>query len=256
MSEAAFSVDAFHRGRFHIVQPAQGGHRSGTDAMMLAACVPQGFDGHCADLGAGSGAAGLAVLARLPKARMVLVENDPLMIDCAERSLALPQNADLAKRCALLPADMTLRGAARREAGLADAAFDFVIFNPPFNNPADRQTPHRSKAGAHVMDATLFDDWMRTVTAILKPGGRFALIARPESFGDIVQTCGRRFGGLKLLGVHPHADAAAIRILLGGTKGSRARLQILPPHVLHLAGGHGFLPKADAVNNGTASLFE
>ena len=31
-----FTIDAFHRGRFHLVQPKGGGHRSGVDAMLLA----------------------------------------------------------------------------------------------------------------------------------------------------------------------------------------------------------------------------
>ncbi|RWH47878.1 MAG: methyltransferase, partial [Mesorhizobium sp.] len=35
----AHTVDAFHRGRFWLVQPRQG-HRAGMDAMMLAAAVP------------------------------------------------------------------------------------------------------------------------------------------------------------------------------------------------------------------------
>ena len=54
---SGFSIDVFHRGRFELVQPSGQGHRSGIDAMMLAAAVPEGFDGHCADLGAGAGAA-------------------------------------------------------------------------------------------------------------------------------------------------------------------------------------------------------
>ncbi|TIW14778.1 MAG: methyltransferase, partial [Mesorhizobium sp.] len=53
----AHTVDAFHRGRFWLVQPSQGGHRAGMDAMMLAAAVPSGFSGRLADFGAGAGAA-------------------------------------------------------------------------------------------------------------------------------------------------------------------------------------------------------
>jgi tRNA1(Val) A37 N6-methylase TrmN6 len=255
VSEAPFTIDAFHRGAFHLVQPKDGGHRSGIDAMMLAACVPDGFAGHCADLGAGAGAAGLAVLARLPQARATLFENHPLMADCARRTLALPANAPLAARCALVEADVTLRGANRRAAGLGDNAFDFTIFNPPFNNPADRATPDAARQGAHVMSETLFEDWMRTVTAITRPGGSFALIARPESIGAIIAAICRRFGAVRVKPVHARASEPAIRILVTGIKGSRARLQLMPPHVLHADGPEAFLPAAVAVNNGTAALF-
>jgi len=33
------TVDAFHYGRFHVVQPKGRGHRSGMDAMLLASLV-------------------------------------------------------------------------------------------------------------------------------------------------------------------------------------------------------------------------
>ncbi|MCR4269269.1 methyltransferase, partial [Nitratireductor sp. ZSWI3] len=56
-----FSVDSFHRDAFRLVQPARGGHRSGIDAMLVAAALPDGFAGAVADLGAGAGAAGFAV---------------------------------------------------------------------------------------------------------------------------------------------------------------------------------------------------
>ena len=68
----ATTIDAFHRGRFHLVQPAKGAHRSGIDAMILAASVPPDFSGMLADLGAGAGAAAFAVLDRCPRAYAIL----------------------------------------------------------------------------------------------------------------------------------------------------------------------------------------
>jgi tRNA1(Val) A37 N6-methylase TrmN6 len=255
MSEAPFSIDAFHRGRFHVVQPSKSGHRSGIDAMLVAACVPDGFAGPIADLGAGAGAAGLAVLSRLPQAQVLLIEHDPLMADCARRTLALPANAALAGRADVLEADVTLRGSARREAGLSDDAFDFAILNPPFNDARDRQTPDSLKQTAHVMNDGLLETWMRTVTAIVKPGGGFALIARPESLSEVLTAASGRFGALKVKPVHARNGEAAIRVLVKGTKGSRARLELHAGHVLHEEGRDAFLPQADAVNNGLAGLF-
>jgi tRNA1(Val) A37 N6-methylase TrmN6 len=191
------SIDLFHRGRFHLVQPKNGGHRSGIDAMMLAAAVPDDFAGQCADLGAGAGAAGLAVLSRFPKANVTLFENDAIMVDCARQSLALRENSGFAERASVVEADVTLRGDAREAAGLLNDQFDFAIFNPPFNDASDRQTPNATKAAAHVMSETLFEDWFRTVAAIVKNGGGMALIARPQSLGDILNAIGKRFGALE-----------------------------------------------------------
>ena len=248
------SIDSFHRGRFHLVQPLGGGHRSGVDAMMLAAAVPDGFAGHCADLGAGAGAAGLAVLSRLKDARVTLFENDPLMANCARQSLALLQNAAFSARAIVVEADVTLRGDAREAAGLINNHFDFAIFNPPFNDAADRQTPDALKANAHVMGEMLFEDWVRTAAAIVKPSGGMALIARPQSLDAIFSAIGKRFGALEIIPVQPHAEAAAIRVIVRGVKGSRARLTLMPAHVLHAKGAEAFLLKAEAVNNGVVGL--
>lgn len=253
---AADTLDAFHRGRFHLVQPAKGGHRAGVDAMILASTVPSDFAGHLADLGAGAGAAGLAVASRCPLARVLLVEKSAVMADYAARTLAHPSNADLKPRVALIQADVTLAGRARIAAGLADNVFDFAIMNPPFNAAADRRTPDAVKAEAHVMEGDLFEQWLRTAAAIVKPGGHVALIARPASMPSIFDALAGRFGGATLVAVQPRAQEPAIRIVVRAVRGSRAGLTLDPALVLHGETGHGFTERAEAINNGRAGLFD
>lgn len=249
------SADAFHRGRFVIVQPKSGHHRAGLDAMLLAATVPDGFAGHLADLGAGAGAAGLAVLSRCPRAQVTLVENQPTMLACARLSLGHPENADLSRRATLLNADVTLAGQARQSAGLVQDMVDHVIANPPFNDARDRQTPIKGKATAHVIDSEALAAWIRTAAAIIRPGGRLAMIARPSMLGEVLGALGNRFGGTAIRPIHPRPDAPAIRFLFEAVKGSRARLMMLTPVILHPAGtGTGFTEAADALINGRAHL--
>jgi tRNA1(Val) A37 N6-methylase TrmN6 len=248
------TLDAFHRGKFWLVQPARGGHRAGMDAMMLAAAVPGSFAGRLADFGAGAGAAGLAVASRCPHSHVVLVERAPEMAQFARASLAHPQNGHLAGRAAIVEADVTLTGKARAAAGLADASFDFAIMNPPFNTAADRATPDTLKRVAHVMDDGMFEAWLRSAAAVVKPRGGLAIIARPVSLAPILAAIEGRFGGAEIVPVHPRADLAAIRIILRALRGSRAALTLRPPLVLHEAGDR-FSTHADAINNGRASLF-
>ncbi|HEV7254810.1 MAG TPA: methyltransferase [Mesorhizobium sp.] len=251
---AAETLDAFHRGAFWLVQP-QGGHRAGTDAMMLAGAVPSSFAGRLADLGAGAGAAGLGVAARCPQACVVLVERSPVMADYARRTLAHPLNAGLASRAEVLEADVALSGRAREAAGLGAESFDFTILNPPFNASADRASPDALRREAHVMGDALWERWLRTAAALVRPRGGLALIARPESLPAIFGALGNRFGGAELLAIHPRECAPAIRVVLRAWRGSRKRLSLHPPLALHDGPGHGFSPRADAVNNGFASLF-
>lgn len=251
----AATVDAFHRGRFVLVQPRSGHHRAGLDAMLLAATVPDGFAGHLADLGAGAGAAGLAVLGRCPHARAVLAENDATMLACARRTLDHPQNAALSARATLLDADVTLAGTARAAAGLPPDRFDAVIANPPFNDARDRRTPAPGRAAAHVIDGQTLAAWIRTAASIARPGGRLSLIARPSMLAAILAAMEGRFGGIAIRPVHARPDAPAIRMLVAGSKGSRARLALLPQLVLHPAGtGTAFTGEADALINGRAHL--
>lgn len=244
------TLDAFHRGRFHLLQPKNGGHRAGMDAMMLAALVADERPVRVADLGAGAGAAGLGVAARLPHAEVTLVERSPLMADYARRTLQLAENAFLADRVQVVEADVTLKGRARVAAGLPDDHFHHVIMNPPFNDGRDRRTPDALKAEAHAMTEDLFEGWVRTAGAIMVPGGQLSLIARPESVGEILAACGRRFGGLELTAIHPRPGEEAIRLLVTAIKGSRARLKWRAPLVMHAEEGHAFTAFVDDLNNG------
>lgn len=246
------TVDAFHRGRFHLIQPLGQGHRSGMDAMLVASLVSCRSGCRVADLGAGAGAAGLAVASRIEEAEVLLVERSPVMADFARRSLALPENAHLAGRVSVLEADVALSGKARAAAGLPDDTFDHVIMNPPFNDAADRRTPDRLKAEAHAMSGDLFEAWIKTAGAIMKPGGQLSLIARPESIAGIIEACGRRFGGIEITPLLPRAGENAVRILVSAIKQSRKRLALRAPLVMH-GEGHRFSPEVDDLNNGRAA---
>jgi tRNA1(Val) A37 N6-methylase TrmN6 len=249
----AETVDAFHFGKFHIVQPKGRGHRAGMDAMLLAALVAGNGPMRVADLGAGAGAAGMGVASRIEGADVVLFERSAEMAGYARKSMDHPDNVRIAPRLSLVEADVTLKGKARLAAGLADDSFDHVIMNPPFNDAGDRRAPDGLKAAAHAMEGDLFEDWIRTAGAILKPGGQLSLIARPESIAAIVDACGQRFGGLEITMLHAREGESAIRLLMTAIKGSRARLVFRAPLFMHGEGTHRFLPFVDDLNNGRAA---
>ena len=129
-------ADAFLGGRLLLRQPAEG-HRCGTDAVLLAAAAPADFSGLAIDVGAGVGAAGLALALARPGARIGLLENDPFIAGLARANLL--QNK-LAGRGQVLEADV-LSKASRRGAGLRDESAGLVITNPPFLDPGRRRFP-------------------------------------------------------------------------------------------------------------------
>lgn len=253
MADIAETIDAFHRGGFHIVQPKGRGHRSGMDAMLLASLVADERPIRLADLGAGAGAAGFAVASRLADASVTLFERSAEMADYARRSILLPENTHLAGRISVIEADVTLTAKARNEAGLLDEIFDHVVMNPPFNDAGDRRTPDALKAEAHAMTEGLFESWIRTAGAIAMPGGQLSLIARPQSIAEIIAACGKRFGGMEITAIHPRNGENAVRILVTAIKGSRARLSLRAPLIMHEEGSHKFSPLVDDLNNGRAA---
>ncbi|EJF75314.1 methyltransferase [Bartonella alsatica] len=250
------TIDSFHRGKFYLVQPRKYGHRSGMDAMLLASLVPNNLKGKVVDLGAGAGAAGLAVASRCLKVHVTLVERSAFMASYAEKTLMLKQNEKFAERICLIEADVTLKGRNRLKAGLADNSFDFAIMNPPFNNSADCKTPYKQKSEAHVMPEAMFEHWLRSAAAIVKPGGYLGLIARPQSLNDILHALKGRFGGICIIPVHARTTTAAIRILFYAKRGSRAALSVLPALIMHEDDGYTFSPGVNAINNGCISLWE
>jgi tRNA1(Val) A37 N6-methylase TrmN6 len=255
IAQSPHTIDAFHRGRFVLVQPAKGGHRAGMDALVLAAAVPSNFSGHVADFGAGAGAAGLAVMSRCPQASVLLVERSPEMASYARLSLDHPGNGELAARASVLVADVALAGKARQAAGLADRSADFVLMNPPFNDGRDRATPDALRREAHVAEDGLFETWLRSAAAVLRPRGKVALIARPASLAPILAALSGRFGSAEILPVHPGAAEPAIRIVLRAVRGGRGAPSLLPPLFLHEGAERRFTARAEAIGAGEASLF-
>ncbi|MBS3648300.1 methyltransferase [Pseudaminobacter sp. 19-2017] len=250
------TVDGFHRGRFFLVQPAKGGHRAGMDALVLAAATPSGFAGMAVDFGAGAGAVGFAVAARCPAARVLLVERSPEMVSFARLSLANAGNSHLASRIDILQTDVSLAGRAREAAGLRDRSADFVLMNPPFNEPIDRSTPNELRREAHVGSGSVFADWLRSAAAVLKPRGKVALIARPSSLADILTALSGRFGGAEILPVYATLSRPAIRIVVRAIRGARGAPSIMPPLVLHREEDQSFTAEADAILSGESSLFD
>lgn len=247
--------DAFHRGKFWLVQPARGAHRAGLDAMLLAAAVPTDFSGTVADFGAGAGAAGLAVIARCPQAHTLLVERSLEMAGFARAGLSLEENGELARRAAVIEADIAAPAAERSAAGLTDNCADFIIMNPPFNEEGDRATPDTLKRQAHVMEGELWERWLRTAASLAKPKAGIALIGRPASLPEILPALKGRFGAAQMISVHPRDDRAAIRIIIRAWYGARGKLSIVPPLVIHGPSGNRFTARTDDLCNGAASLF-
>lgn len=233
-------------GRLILRQPKRG-HRAGSDAILLAAAVPDLAEGPLIDIGAGVGTIGLAVALTQPALHVLLLERDPELAALAADNIALN---DLAARVSVVTGDIAGPSAAL---GLAPASFACVAMNPPFYPPqGTRPSPVANRRAAHVAEGSL-DPWFRAARRLLRPGGRIVLIHRAQALAQVLEGLATGFGEVVIRPIHARADRPAIRIIVTAVLGSKKPAELLPAFVLNGVDG-GFTPQSEAVHRGQARL--
>jgi tRNA1(Val) A37 N6-methylase TrmN6 len=236
-------------GRLTLFQPRKG-HRAGSDAVLLAATLPELGAGPLLDMGAGVGTVGLAAALAQAALQVTLLERDPELAVLAARNGVAN---GLENRIRVVAADLGSAVATLQQAGLATASFACVAMNPPFYAAGEaRLSPVANRRAAHVVETPL-SVWLRVARRMLRPGGRLALIHRAEALPEVLAELATGFGGVSIRPVHARADLPAIRILVSATLGSKKPAALLPALVLHREDG-AMTALGEALHRGTATL--
>ena len=217
------SEDAVLGGRLRLRQPLRG-HRVGHDAILLAAATGGRGGEQAVDLGAGVGAAGLALAARVPGLKVTLVEIDQMLCDLAAGNARLNGLAD---RVDVLVADAV-------DTGLLPGSADRVLMNPPFHDATKQNLspdPHRRLA--HAAALGLLPRWTAAAAQLLRPQGVLTLIWRADALADVQGALAGDFGGIAVLPVLPRSGADAIRVLVRAVKSGRDAPMTYPALVLN-----------------------
>ena len=245
----AVTDDAVLDGRLRLRQPGKG-HRVGHDAILLAAATAAKKGEHAVDLGAGVGAAGLALARRVDGLRVTLVDIDPTLTALAAGNA---ERNSLASRVSAITLDVTAPARAFAEAGLKPGSADRVLMNPPFHASGRQQpSPHAGRRLAHAAPPDVLPAWVAAASRLLSARGMLTLIWRADGLADVLAALAG-FGGVTVLPVHPKPGAPAIRILVRAAKQSRAPLTIYPGLLLNEADGTP-AALADAVLRGRSVL--
>lgn len=228
-------------GRVRLLQPAGGGYRAAIDPVLLAAAVPARAGQAVLDVGVGTGAALLCLLARCPGVVATGLELRPDHAALAGRSLAL--NGWSAR--------IVVGDVQGRPAPVEGNAFDHVLTNPPFHGPGTRP-PHDGRAGAHMEEVPLAE-WLGFCLRCLKPRGMLTVIHRADRLGDILAALRGKAGAVEVLPLWPKAGQAAKRVIVRACKGAKSPLTVHPGMVLHGDDG-AFTAGAQAVLRDGAAL--
>jgi tRNA1(Val) A37 N6-methylase TrmN6 len=238
--ETAPTENALLGGRVRLLQPSRG-YRVAVDAVLLAAAVEATAGERVLDLGAGVGAVGLCLAARVPGCTIVGIELQPALAALAARNVIL-NGAEARMRTIVhdlahpLPSDLV--------------NFDQVTTNPPYLAAAVADpSPDPSKALATVESSADLVRWLAVAAGALKPTGTLTVIHRSDRLEEIVShlvQLGLSDVTVKLL---PPAARVLIRARRAEVPGRRSS----PPLTLHGPAG-GYTDEAEAILRHAAPL--
>ena len=247
---ASFSDDGFLGGRLRLLQPEKG-YRAGIDAVLLSASIPARRDERVLEAGSGVGVASLCLAARVADAEISGLE---LQSDLVRLARENARRNDLSSRVTFFEGDV---GAPVRDLaalGLEPQSWHHVFANPPFYHPdATAIPPDAGKAQAHVTLGSDFSDWVRFACVMARPKGTISFIHRADALAKILVALEGHVGGIEVFPLWPAAGKPASRVIVRGTRGSRAPLVLRSGLVLHGRDGR-FTARADAILRDGASL--
>lgn len=231
--ETSTTEDALLGGRVRLTQPRRG-YRVAVDAVLLAAAISPPPGGRVLDLGAGVGAVGLCLAARVPGCRVIGIELQPGLARLATRNAEVNGVAD---RVETVVHDIA------QPLPEALGTFDCVATNPPYLAAAVADPPpDRSKALATVESSAGLALWLAVATGALEPGGVLTVIHRSDRLDEIAAHLARLGWGDVVVKHLPPASRALIQ-----ARGSAfLKRRDSSPLTLHGPNG-GYTAEAEAI---------
>ena len=198
--------------------------RPGTDTFLLSS-LPKLRPGlRVCDLGCGTGLLGLLLLQRQSSLQVTGVEILPQAVALAERTAT--ENG--------LEDRLTFRLGDLRQPLLPAGAFDLVVCNPPYYPAGSGALPMAdARRSARSETACTLPELCRAAARLLRWGGSFCLVHKPERLGDLC--CALRAAGLEAKRLRPACQtvgAPPSLLLLEARRGGKPGLSWEAPLVL------------------------
>ena len=195
-----------------------------TDSFALGYFTHTKRGGAVCDLGCGAGLLGTLLLAREPSLRLVNVEQNADALALAERTFA-ENGWDAAFRLGDL-----------RDAAVLPVAgsMDCCVCNPPyFRSGSGASADGAARRAAREEAQCTLADVCAAAARVLRWGGSFALVYRPERLVDLLtELRGHGMEPKRARFVVPAVDAAPSLALVEARRGGRPGLTVEPPLVV------------------------
>lgn len=198
----------------------------GTDAYLLAAYVKAKKNAFAVDLGSGTGIIPLLCLSRQKFAACTAAEIQSTFCDLIQKNASDNGFADKL---------MVYSGDVRQlTSALLGREADIVTANPPYmaaGSGAGNQSPEKY-AARHEINGGI-KDFCAAAGRVLKHGGRFYCVFRPERLGDLLEGLrASRLEPKRMTFVHATVSAQPSMLLIEAVKGAAPSLICTPPLIL------------------------
>lgn len=207
----------------------------GTDALLLAAFLPCSPLGRTAELGGGTGIISLLALKTRTCQHIDCIEVQPEYAALIERNAALN---GITEQLTVHAEDLRDYAAAGARCG----SFDTVFSNPPYMalTGKENRAPEKQAARHEVFGG--IGDFVRAGARLLRYGGRFFCVYRPNRLMDLL--CALRENRLepkRMTFVHADGQTPPAMVLVEALSGGRCSLRVTPP--LHIYRDHETRPR-------------
>jgi tRNA1(Val) A37 N6-methylase TrmN6 len=238
--ELSTTQDALLDGRVRLLQPRRG-YRVAVDAVLLAAATDARPGDTVLDLGAGVGAVGLCLAARVTGCRVTCLELQPDLAALAQQNVAANGMGD---RIHVLTHDIA------RPLPDDIGPYDCVATNPPYLSAAVADpSPNPIKALATVESSADLARWLAVAVGALKPTGTLTIVHRADRLDEIVDLLAMLgWGDIVVKRLPP-----AARVLIRARHGTRRDVRSSVPLVLHKPDG-GYTDEAEAILRHAATI--
>jgi len=197
--------------------------RFGLDAVLLANFVDVKKGSSVIDLGTGTGIISILLAEKTEAASIVGLEIQEEIAEMAQRSVKMNCLEDRVKIvCGDIKDSVDLFGA---------SSFDAVVSNPPYMNQGGGiiNISDTKAIARHEILCTL-EDVIRSASKLLVPGGKFAMVHRPDRLADIIWLMRNFTIEPKYIRfVHPSPYRKANLLLIKGTRQGRPQLKMMEP---------------------------
>ena len=223
-------IDDLHRNGYKIIQDTQK-FCFGIDAVLLTGFASVKDNENVLDLGTGTGIIPILLEAKTKGNHFTGLEIQDESVDMAIRSVKLNCLED---KISIVKGDI-------KEAGklFPLSSFDVITSNPPYmnNNNGIKNTLEPKSIARHEILCTL-QDVVENASSVLKVGGRFYMVHRPNRLPEIIVTLKKyKLEPKRIRFVHPYSDKEPNMILIESVRHGKPLLKVEPPLIVYKSVG-------------------